>query len=149
MRGEKSEERRAVGHRIRQVRERHGWPRDELARRLGVHQGSIARWETGGAVPHGSTVRRFAGLAGTTEAWLLTGTGDPASPPPPPAEGYAADPFASRAAVARFLATLAPPGREAMRKLDALEGLRRMLTAAGELPGWWYALRADVESARL
>jgi transcriptional regulator with XRE-family HTH domain len=146
MRATNGEDRRAVGHRIRAVRERRGWGRGELARRLGVHQGSIARWETGGAVPRGHTVRRIAELGGTTEAWLQTGAGDPAAPTPP--EGYG-DPFASERAVARFLADIAPRGREPMRKLDALEGLRRMLTARAELPGWWYALRADVESARL
>ena len=54
-----TDERRAVGRRIRVVRERQGWGRGELARRLGVHAGSIARWETGGAVPHGYTVERI------------------------------------------------------------------------------------------
>ena len=44
---------------------------------------------------------------------------------------------------------MAPPGEERLRKLDALEGLRRMLTARGALPGWWYTLRERVERDEL
>jgi transcriptional regulator with XRE-family HTH domain len=143
------EERRAVGHRIRTLREAQGWPREELARRLGVHRGSIARWETGGSVPHAHTVRRIARMAGTTAEWVRTGTlGGPA-----PAAGHVdtddADPFTTHLTVVRFLAGIAPAGREPLRKLDALDGLRRMLTARGELPGWWYGLRARVEAGTL
>jgi len=151
------DERRAVGRRIRVVRERQGWGRDELARRLGVHAGSIARWETGGAVPHGYTVERLAELGGTTAEWLRTGH-DYEVPPRPPRGGEspgeatappAEDPFSSHQAVVRFLAAIAPPGREQLRKLDALDGLRRMLTARGPLPGWWYGAREDVEGGVL
>ncbi|HET7462789.1 MAG TPA: helix-turn-helix transcriptional regulator [Longimicrobium sp.] len=151
------DERRAVGRRIRVVRERQGWRRDEMARRLGVHVGSIARWETGGAVPHGYTVERLAELAGTTAEWLRTGHdydgvpqppgGD--APPAPAAAPPAEDPFTSHAAVVRFLAAIAPPGQEPLRKLDALDGLRRMLTARGALPGWWYRVRGEVETGVL
>lgn len=145
----------AVGHRIRDLRERQGWDRDELARRLGVHAGSIARWETGGAVPHGYTVRRIAELAGTTAEWLRTG--DENKPARAGGTGAAekhqavppGDPFVSDTAVAGFLAGIAPPGQESLRKLDALDGLRRMLTARGELPGWWYSMRERVEAGTL
>jgi DNA-binding XRE family transcriptional regulator len=144
------DERMAVGHRIRDLRERQGWDREELARRLGVHAGSIARWETGGAVPHGYTVRRIAELAGTTAEWLRTGGEGHAAhamnAETPPRAEPAGDPFASDAAVAAFLSGIAPPGQETLRKLDALDGLRRMLTARGALPGWWYAVRQRVEA---
>lgn len=150
------DERRAVGRRIRVVRERHGWGRTELARRLGVHVGSIARWETGGAVPHGYTVERLAELGGTTAEWLRTGRdGDPPRPPDGASSTIAAaappadDPFTSRAAVLAFLGAIAPPGHEPLRKLDALDGLRRMLTARGALPGWWYGVRQGVEAGAL
>ncbi|HEX9939128.1 MAG TPA: helix-turn-helix domain-containing protein [Longimicrobium sp.] len=145
-------ERTAVGHRIRDLRERQGWDREELARRLGVHVGSIARWETGGAVPHGYTVRRIAELAGTTAEWLRTGgeaRAAPASDAVTPQAEPGDDPFASDAAVAAFLTGIAPPGQETLRKLDALDGLRRMLTARGPLPGWWYAVRQRVEAGTL
>jgi transcriptional regulator with XRE-family HTH domain len=139
----RSEERRAVGHRIRAVRERNGWRRDELARRLGVHAGSIARWETGGAVPHGYNVQRIAELGGTTAEWLRTG--DRRADPPRETDGDEAESF-SAGSITRFLSAIAPPGSEIPRKLDALGGLRRMLTARGSLPGWWYELKGAVES---
>ncbi|HET7232843.1 MAG TPA: helix-turn-helix transcriptional regulator [Longimicrobium sp.] len=147
------DERRAVGHRIRVVRERQGWDRGELARRLGVHAGSVARWESGGAVPHGYTLARIAQVGGTTAQWLHTGHDH--APPAPEAVADAApreppaDPFASYEVVTGFLAGIAPPGHETLRKLDALEGLRRMLTARGALPGWWYGVLERVEAGAL
>ncbi|MFL5384706.1 MAG: helix-turn-helix domain-containing protein [Longimicrobiaceae bacterium] len=139
-----TDERLKVGHRLRAVRERLGWDRSELARRLGVHAGSIARWETGGAVPHPYTVRRIAELAGTTAEWLRTGRDDSA----PEAREEVGDPFSSDVAL-RFMGEIAPPGDERLRKLDALEGLRRLLTARGTLPGWWYELRERAERGTL
>lgn len=142
----KSQERREVGHRIRAVRERQGWKREELARRLGVHAGSIARWESGGAVPHGYTVQRIAELGGTTAEWLRTGHGRAA----PQREGGGDDEeIFSADAFQRFLGDIAPPGTEPLRKLDALDGMRRMLTARGTLPGWWYRLKEQVEAGSL
>jgi transcriptional regulator with XRE-family HTH domain len=143
-----SEERRAVGHRIRALRERKGWGRGELARRLGVHAGSIARWETGGALPHAYTIERLAELAGTTAEWLRTGTagGGAAAPRARPDGGSS---FPTFEVMRGFVAGIAAPGEERLRKLDALEGLRRMLTARGLLPEWWYALWDQVERGEL
>src|SRR5437764_11353016 len=95
------DERREVAGRIRAVRERQGWDRQELARRLGVHAGSIARWETGGAVPHPNAVRRIAELGGTTAEWLRTGRGGdvPRSGGHPETD----DPFSSVDALVGFL----------------------------------------------
>ena len=142
------DERRRVGHRIRSVRERQGWARGELARRLGVHAGSIARWESGGAVPHAYTVQRIAELASTTAEWLRTGRGGDAAPRHRLAD-ETDDPFSSPEAIIRFVEGIAAPGEERLRKLDALEGLRRMLTARGTLPDWWYALRERAERGTL
>ncbi len=146
-----TDERRRVGFRIRMARERQGWDRGELARRLGVHAGSVARWESGGAVPHAWTVRRIAELAGTTPEWLTAGEDAEASA----GDGGAGEevrvktnPFTLEA-MAPFVAAIAPPGGERLRKLDALEGMRRMLTARGALPGWWYQLQARVEEGGL
>lgn len=36
-----------VGRRIAQVRKDHGWTQEQLGAEVGVHQVSIARWETG------------------------------------------------------------------------------------------------------
>lgn len=149
-------ERIAVGHRLRMLRERRGWERLQLAEMLGVHSGSIARWETGGAVPHAYTMERIAELCEASSEWIRTGRGE--SPIPDdepeaveaeaPLEAETADVFASLDAVTRFVEGIGPAGQERLRKLDALEGLRRMLTARGVLPDWWYDLRDRVENAQ-
>jgi transcriptional regulator with XRE-family HTH domain len=150
-------ERIAVGYRLRALRERRGWDRLQLAEMLGVHSGSIARWETGGAVPHAYTLERIAELCGASSEWIRTGRGDspvpaepePDEPEPGPEAAAAHDVFASLDAVTRFVEGMGPAGQERLRKLDALEGLRRMLTARGVLPGWWYELRDRVEGGEL
>ena len=148
-------ERIAVGYRLRALRERRGWERLQLAEMLGVHSGSIARWETGGAVPHAYTLERIAELCGASSEWIRTGRGDspvPAEPEeeeahePETEQAGAEDVFASLDAVTRFVEGIGPAGQERHRKLDALEGLRRMLTARGVLPDWWYELRDRVEN---
>ncbi|HEV2147289.1 MAG TPA: helix-turn-helix transcriptional regulator [Longimicrobiaceae bacterium] len=141
-----AEARRAVGHRVRRVRERLGWDRTELADKLGVHPGSIARWETGGSVPHRYHLEQIAEWGDTDADWILTGhTPGAAEEAAPAAEGEAEEPFASPDTVARFLGGIGPAGQDRPRKLDALEGLRRMLTTKGRVPDWWYELRDRVE----
>ena len=143
------EERRAVGHRLRVLREGKGWSRDDMAERLGVHAGSIARWETGGSVPHAYTLEKIAELAGASAEWIRSGRNGPAGEGGGGTDAEAEDPFASADHAARFVGGIAPPGQERLRKLDALEGLRRMLTARGLLPGWWYELQRKVEAGEL
>ena len=144
--------RRSVGFRLRKVRERLGWDRTELADKLGVHPGSIARWETGGSVPHRYHVERIAEWGDVDPEWLLSGreqAGADAEAAPHAedgGEGEAGEMFASLDSIARFLGGIGPAGQEKLRKLDALEGLRRMPTARGLLPDWWYELRDRVES---
>ena len=36
-----------------------------------------------------------------------------------------------------------------LRKLDALEGLRRFYSATGVVPDWWFSLREQVEAGEL
>jgi len=141
------DDRLAVGHRIRKLRERKGLSREELAARVGVHAGSIARWETGGSVPHAYTLERIAEACGGSAEYIRTGQGDEREPVAAAAE--ADDVFASLDAVVRFLEGMAPAGQERLRKVDALEGLRRMLTARGALPDWWYEIKDRVENGRL
>jgi transcriptional regulator with XRE-family HTH domain len=142
------DDRLAVGHRIRKLREGRGLSREELAERVGVHAGSIARWETGGSVPHAYTIERIAEACGGSAEYIRTGHGDDLELAVDD-EGEADDVFASLDRVARFVEGMAPPGQERLRKLDALEGLRRMLTARGVLPDWWYDLKEQVEHGRL
>jgi hypothetical protein len=61
----------------------------------------------------------------------------------------AGDLFSSLDAIARFLGGIAPPGQEKLRKLDALDGYRRMITAREVLPSWWYELKRRVENEEL
>lgn len=143
--------RRAVGHRLRRVREKLGWDRNELADRLQIHPGSIARWETGGSVPHRYHLERIAEWGDVSPEWILSGD-DPSGEhagaggePEPEVEEL----FSSFDAIARFVGGIGPAGQEKLRKLDALEGLRRMLTAKGLLPDWWYQLRDRVENDEL
>ena len=144
------DERTAVGHRIRMARERAGLGREGLAAKVGVHSGSIARWETGGSVPHAFTMERIAESCGVTADWLRTGRGEARETAAATAPGEeTGDVFASLDHVARFVEGIAPRGQERLRKLDALEGLRRMLTARGALPDWWYLLREQVENGQV
>ena len=138
-----AQERRAVGRRLREAREKTGMDRTQLAERLGVHSGSIARWETGGSVPLPYHVERIAEWAGVDTHWLRHGR--PGTPVEQAVEQESEDLFASFDAVVRFLGGIGPAGEAKARKMDALEGLRRMLTARGALPDWWYELRERVE----
>jgi transcriptional regulator with XRE-family HTH domain len=134
------------------ARERRGLSRDELAPRVGVHAGSIARWETGGSVPHAYTLERIAEACGSSAEWIRTGhrdVGDDGAAPVTAAAEDGGDLFASLDAVARFVEGIGPPGQERLRKSDALEGLRRMLTARGLLPDWWYTLKERVDDGEL
>ena len=144
-------DRLAVGHRIRDLRERRGLTREELAARVGVHAGSIARWETGGSVPHAYTLERIAEACGGSAEYIRTGRGEGVEGrgPGSPAGDDGGDVFATLDAVVRFVEGMAPPGQERLRKLDALEGLRRMLSARGAVPDWWYELKERVENGRL
>ncbi|HEX2188979.1 MAG TPA: helix-turn-helix transcriptional regulator [Longimicrobiaceae bacterium] len=146
------ETRRSVGFRLRRVRERLGWDRTELADKLGVHPGSIARWETGGSVPHRYHLERIAEWGDVDPNWIVTGEEQGAGDEPASTRGEEEDAeelFASFDSIARFLGGIGPAGQEKLRKLDALEGLRRMLTAKGLLPDWWYELRDRIEGDEL
>lgn len=145
-------ERRAIGRRLREAREAMGLDRPALAERLGVHTGSIARWETGGSVPIPYHMERIAEWTGVEPEWLRHGPRAEAADgagAEPEIEREAEDLFSSLDAMARFVGGIGPAGEERLRKMDALEGLRRMLTARGLLPDWWYRLRDRVENGEL
>lgn len=62
-----------IGRRVRQAREARGLTRDDLARGIDVHPGSVARWETGGSAPQPEYLERIAEATGVTAAWIATG----------------------------------------------------------------------------
>lgn len=139
-----AEQKRAIGRRIRGIRNQLGWDRHRFADQLGVHWNSVARWEIGGSVPREYHLEQIAELGGIGLERLCRVDADGGG-----AEPEVEDLFAFFDHMARFLGGIAPPGQERLRKLDALEGLRRMLTTRGVLPGWWYELRDRVEADEL
>ena len=140
------ERRRLIGRRLRETREKLGLDRPALAERLKVHPGSIARWETGGSAPLDYHLDRVAAWADVDPAWLRGEDSAARAETRAALPGEAVDLFASLDAMARFVEGIGAPGEERLRKIDALEGLRRMLTARGLLPDWWYTLRDRVEA---
>lgn len=37
------------------------------------------------------------------------------------------------------------PDEHRLRRLDAMEGIKRLLAAEGRVPGWWYRLQKEIE----
>lgn len=68
--------------RIKELRERKDLTQTELAKRVGVTQSAVAKWETGGFTPSTSTLFSLADVLGVTIDQLC-GREPPA---PPPAE---------------------------------------------------------------
>ena len=125
----------------------------ELADAVGVHLATVTAWEIGKQRPEGENLRRLADALGVPQQYLLNG--DAGAPERPDAQPLAADDdaatelFGSLDRLVRYLEGIAPPGQATLRKLDALEGLRRLLTARAALPDWWHVLRQRVEHGDL
>jgi transcriptional regulator with XRE-family HTH domain len=140
-------DRELVGFRIREAREYAGLGRAELAEALNVHPGSIARWESGGALPQPYYLKRVAELAEVSEAWLRYGEGD--RPGREVLREQANDALVTLAALRSFIGEIGAPGTERARKLDALDGYRQLITTREPLPSWWYDLKTLVEKGDL
>jgi transcriptional regulator with XRE-family HTH domain len=70
-------DRRALGQRIRQVRQAAGLRQWELAERVGTTQSAVHKYENG-AVPEAARLLEIARIGHTTVDWLLTGShGEP------------------------------------------------------------------------
>lgn len=61
---EKRDLRGRVAAAIRIARETKGWSQEELGRRLGVRQSTVAGWEGAGSFPGGETLQRIADETG-------------------------------------------------------------------------------------
>jgi transcriptional regulator with XRE-family HTH domain len=85
-------ESREVGDRIRQVRRRLGLTQAEFAKRLGVIQVSMARYEAG-RVPRADVLERMARLGGVTLSWVLRGELERQSPAGPLVDRTAWEPL--------------------------------------------------------
>jgi ribosome-binding protein aMBF1 (putative translation factor) len=53
-----------LGRSVRQLREQQGWSQTELARRAGMTQSAVARFEAGGTVPTLPVLERLARVLG-------------------------------------------------------------------------------------
>jgi len=71
---------RAIGARLRELREERGWTQRELDSRLGILQSKLSKYESGTHQPSLRTLVRMANLFGVTTDYLLTGTGTPVPP---------------------------------------------------------------------
>jgi ribosome-binding protein aMBF1 (putative translation factor) len=61
------------GSRLRHARRAKGLTRNQLARLLGVHERTVARWELQQQVPHEQHLFRLAGELGVRPVWLFDG----------------------------------------------------------------------------
>lgn len=66
-----------LGERLKQLR-KDKYSQEELAELLHVHNNTVSKWETGGMEPRAKRVTELAQLLGTTSAYLLGDTDDPA-----------------------------------------------------------------------
>jgi len=71
---------RALGARLRELREERGWSQRELGNRLGVLQSKLSKYESGTHQPSLRTLVRMASLFAVSTDYLLTGAGTPAPP---------------------------------------------------------------------
>jgi transcriptional regulator with XRE-family HTH domain len=115
----------------------------EAAAAAGIGQPTLSRWRGGDRSPLRGATRR------ALEQYLARRERAEAEAGEWRDRAEAEDLFSSLDAVARFLGGIAPPGQEKARKLDALEGYRRMITAREVLPSWWYQLKERVENESL
>ena len=76
-----SDEQATLGDRIAAAREAAGLEQKDLARRLGVGQATIQRWEEDRAEPRANRISMISGMLGVSLRWLLNGEGEgPAAP---------------------------------------------------------------------
>lgn len=69
-----------VGERVREAREHAKLDRPTLADMVGVHVGSVNRWESSGAEPTDANLRKIAEATGRPFEWLKEGEGHEGEP---------------------------------------------------------------------
>ena len=71
-----SDDQATLGDRIAAAREAAGLSQKELARRLGVGEETMVRWEDDRAEPRANRLSMLSGMLGVSLRWLLNGEGD-------------------------------------------------------------------------
>ena len=120
---------KAIGARLRDLREERGWTQRELDSRLGILQSKLSKYESGTHQPSLRTLVRMANLFGVSTDYLLTGSGTPA---PPLRDDRLLDRFRRLGAAGEEMRTIVLSILDAMFELGAhLE--QRHAGAAGRL----------------
>lgn len=70
------EDHATFGDRLVAAREAFGLTSAQLARRLGVREASILRWEEDRAEPRSNRLQMLAGILNVSLVWLMTGEGE-------------------------------------------------------------------------
>jgi transcriptional regulator with XRE-family HTH domain len=133
----------SVGERIRWViEERLGVTHADFARRLGVKPPQLSRWvNRPDSPPSEPYLERIAGLGNVPVAWLRYGEGGTGRED----EIAAEDLFRHFEGMVRRMggADVAPEELR-LRKLDVVDGLTRLYSAQGTVPGWIYELKGRI-----
>ncbi|MEV8466514.1 helix-turn-helix domain-containing protein [Fluviibacterium sp. DFM31] len=71
-----SSETSTFGDRLAGAREAAGMSRGQLARRLGVKETTVAKWEDDFSEPRANKLQMLSGILGVSLTWLLTAEGE-------------------------------------------------------------------------
>jgi transcriptional regulator with XRE-family HTH domain len=154
---------REVGERIADARYQAGrrrgkrWTQREVAKGVGVAEGTVTAWEAGVQVPEGENLFKLAELLEVSPAWVLRGEDEEKEESGERGperwlgggEGGGEGPLAEWE-VLRLLGGIAPPGEAQDLKADQLQLIRRAaLRQQKKLPGWWYDVLRRVDAGEL
>lgn len=64
------------GSRLAASRREADLTRDDLAARMGVGAGTVARWESGKSAPRSNRIQMLAGMMNVSIVWLMTGAAE-------------------------------------------------------------------------
>jgi len=127
-----SDDTATFGDRVTAAREAAGLSPRDLARRIGVREGTVAAWEEDQADPRANKLQMLAGLLNVSLMWLLTGEGPGiAAPGAGSASGEKAD-AADLAGIGDLRAELIAARRDLARATERLGRIDRQLAAVLE-----------------
>jgi len=121
-----SDDTATFGDRVTAAREAAGLSPRDLARRIGVREGTVAAWEEDQADPRANKLQMLAGLLNVSLMWLLNGAGDGVAPP-----GEAAPLSADARALLAEMREVRGEIEAATQRLALLEGQFRHLLDGG------------------
>lgn len=129
---DKTDERKALGRRVKAVRQKLRWTQRELASRIGVSSGAIGQWELGLTAPTSENIRAVARVTGVSANWLET-----EQEGPPPGRTAVMGSEGMKIDLANLGEELARPLVAAMqgRKAEVWQLSTNLLVGAGYSPG--------------